>query len=370
MIRIHVIQARFGDCFLLEYGEEANPSFMLVDGGPSRNYEQQLKPALTALLKDHTHIDDVVISHVDNDHIVGVLDFLTELQQQKDKGGKPYLSIGQVWFNSFSKTIGNADIQERMTKVNKVAAVNGLKMQEMSMALNGIKEGGRVLQRTTNLCIDVNKDAPNGFFLASKDNKPISRPNIDITVIGPTAVNLDKLRIEWEEWIKKNEQHIAAGKYTKDVAAALDRSVPNLSSIVMLIKADGKTILLTGDCRSDHLQQGLIETGLSADGRYHVDVLKVPHHGSRRNTRKSFFEEVTADAYIISADGTYDNPDEETLDWIVAAAQTAGRKVKLIFTNETASTTALLQKYSPGSYDIQFLGKNENYMTYTLAPAL
>jgi beta-lactamase superfamily II metal-dependent hydrolase len=185
-------------------------------------------------------------------------------------------------------------------------------------------------------------------------------------IIGPTAGNLEKLRTEWEAWIKTNEQKIAAGKYTKDVAAALDRSVPNLSSIVMLINADNKSILLTGDCRADHLQQGLIETGLSTDGRYHVDVLKVPHHGSQRNARKKFFEEVTADTYIISADGTYNNPDEETLCWIVESARAANRKIKLILTNETPSTTALLQKYHPDTYEIQFLKKDEKYLTYNL----
>jgi len=367
MIRIHVIQARFGDCFLLEYGNESSPSFMLIDGGPSGNYEQALKPALTTLLKDQSHIDDIVISHVDNDHILGVLDLLTDLQQQQDKGAKPNLSIGQVWFNSFTKTIGTPALQDRMTKVNKVAAVNGLKMQEMAMALNGIKEGGRVLQRTTNLRIAVNKDAPNGFYLAAANNKHIRRENLDITIIGPTAANLEKLRTEWEEWIKTNEQKIAAGKYTKDVAAALDRSIPNLSSIVMLIKADNRSILLTGDCRADHLQQGLMETGLSTDGRYHVDVLKVPHHGSQRNARKKFFEEVTADTYIISADGTYDNPDEETLYWIVESALAANRKIKLILTNETPSTTAFLQKYHPGTYDVQFLSKGQKYLTFILS---
>ncbi len=45
MIRLHAIQARFGDCFLLEYGE-TSPAYILIDGGPTRNYDEHLKPAL------------------------------------------------------------------------------------------------------------------------------------------------------------------------------------------------------------------------------------------------------------------------------------------------------------------------------------
>ena len=365
MIKFHVIQARFGDCFLLEYGEQDNPSFMLIDGGPRHTYDEHLKPALNELMKGHTAIDDLVISHVDNDHIIGVLDLLAELQSQQDTGVKPFLTIGQLWFNSFNTTIGTKDIETRIGKINKMASMNGVQMQEMSMAVNGIREGGIVMKRAVRLNIPVNKDAATGFYLAKENELPIKRPNLEIIVAGPTADNLKKLQVEWEEWVRKNERKIAEGKYTREVAAAMDKSVPNLSSIVLLIKADGKTILLTGDCRSDHLQQGLIETGLSADGNLHVDIFKVPHHGSMRNTTKQFFEEVTADIYIISADGTYDNPDDETLYRIVESAQKAGRKIKIVLTNETTSTAALLQKNKPDEYgyEIQFMEKGEQFLT-------
>ena len=126
-----------------------------------------------------------------------------------------------------------------------------------------------------------------------------------------------------------------------------------------------KTILFTGDCRSDHLQQGLIETGLSTDGKLHVDIFKVPHHGSMRNSTQQFFIEVTADTYIISADGTNDNPDDEVLYWIVEAAHAAGRKIKLVLTNDTESTTALLEKYKTEEwgYEVEFLNEGEGWMT-------
>jgi beta-lactamase superfamily II metal-dependent hydrolase len=361
MFKLFAIQARFGDCFLLEYGE-ANPGYILIDGGPGRNYEQNLKPALNDLLKGHQTLDSIIISHVDNDHIMGIVDLLVELKYQKDTGEKPFLNIGQLWFNSFKTTIDSNNFEKRIKGINSIAGANGIKMQEMSMAVNGIREGYQLVTIARFLDIPVNSETKNGFYLAAKNGQTYKRPGLEIIVVGPTNANLQALRKEWEEWIQKNEQKIKEGKYTKDFAAMSDKSIPNLSSIVLLIKADGKTILLTGDCRGDHLQQGLIETGLSADGTYHVDIFKVPHHGSKRNSTKKFFAEVTADTYIISADGTYDNPDDETLFWIVETAKEAGRKIRLIVTNQTSSTNSLLQKYDPKQwgYDIQFLNKGDN----------
>mgnify|MGYP003471495795 CR=1 FL=1 len=143
-----------------------------------------------------------------------------------------------------------------------------------------------------------------------------------------------------------------------------DRSIPNLSSIILLIKAEGKTILLTGDCRGDHLQEGLIETGLSANGSFHVDIFKVPHHGSQRNVTRDFFSEVTADTYVISADGTHGNPDVETLSWIVETAKEAERRIQIVFTNQTPSTHALLDRYPPGDwgYQTHFIQTDENFL--------
>jgi beta-lactamase superfamily II metal-dependent hydrolase len=43
-------------------------------------------------------------------------------------------------------------------------------------------------------------------------------------------------------------------------------------------------------------------------------VLKLPHHGSIRNASEAFFESITADHYIISANGKFDNPDKALLD--------------------------------------------------------
>ncbi len=363
MFNLYAIQAGFGDCFLLEYGA-AKPHYILIDGGPSKNYDNFVKPALERLMKDARNLDAVMVSHVDNDHIVGVLDLLVDLKFQNDAGEKPYLNIGQLWFNSFKDTIDTGDFEKRLKEINTIAGVSGIRMQEMSLTFNGIREGYQILSVARFLDIPINPDTERGFYFAGQDEPTFNMANLEITVIGPTLSNLEKLKNKWEEWIKDNEQKIKDGKYTREFAAMSDRSIPNLSSIIMQIKAEGKTILLTGDCRGDHLQDGLIETGLSDDGSYHVDVFKVPHHGSQRNMTRELFTQVTADTYVISADGTYGNPDYETLTWIVETARDADRNIQLMVTNQTPATDELLINYPPveWGYQIQFIPEGENFI--------
>jgi hypothetical protein len=84
-----------------------------------------------------------------------------------------------------------------------------------------------------------------------------------------------------------------------------------------MAECDGRRMLLTGDARDDHILDGLRAAGLVDDGgAFHVELLKLPHHGSIRNMRPEFFACVTADHYVISADGRFGNPETESLQLI------------------------------------------------------
>src|SRR5262249_5599545 len=134
-------------------------------------------------------------------------------------------------------------------------------------------------------------------------------------------------------------------------AAMADKSIPNLSSIVVLAKCNGKTLLLTGDARGDHILGGLEAARLAKDGKIHVDVLKVQHHGSDRNASRGFFDAVTAETYVISANGKYGNPDLDTLTWIVESARAQQRQIQLVITNHTDSTKELQKKFKPSTFN-------------------
>jgi hypothetical protein len=100
-----------------------------------------------------------------------------------------------------------------------------------------------------------------------------------------------------------------------------------------------------------------------------VDVFKLPHHGSVRNVTPELFERITADTYVISANGKYDNPDFQTLEWLVQAASKQGRSFTIVATNETDSTKALIEKYNPedSHYIFKFIEPKVNSITLDLS---
>jgi hypothetical protein len=95
--------------------------------------------------------------------------------------------------------------------------------------------------------------------------------------------------------------------------------VYNLSSLIILASAGDRRMLLTGDALGEDIIAGLKRLDLLKDNKFHVDLLKMPHHGSSRNVSLDFLRQVTADHYVISADGKYDNPDKTTLEWLTEA---------------------------------------------------
>jgi hypothetical protein len=133
---------------------------------------------------------------------------------------------------------------------------------------------------------------------------------LSFVVVGPAGDRLDDLHEAWERDVRRRPPTEAK------VAAYLDGSVYNLSSIVMLAQLKRKRMLLTGDARGDDILDGLRSAGLLKRAPLHVDVLKLPHHGSDRNVETDFFRRIVADHYFVSGDGTHGNPETATLQMI------------------------------------------------------
>ena len=165
------------------------------------------------------------------------------------------------------------------------------------------------------LAVEVNRGTPDNLVLGGKDRKLGS---LALNVIGPAKEEADALKAEWKKQVKKILEKEAEQR--AEAASALDKSVFNLASIVVVAEVDGKRMLLTGDARGDKILQNLETHGLlDDDGKLHVDLLKMPHHGSDRNVDEDFFRRVTADHYVMSGDGKHHNPELETFRMLFSA---------------------------------------------------
>ncbi len=364
MLKLRIIQAKQGDCMILEYGTLAKPKYILIDGGPATIYKTHLRGELRKIKKAKGKLDLVVLSHVDDDHVHGLLDLMAELQQQRDDGVPETIAIDSLWHNSYSQTMGD-EIEARFRQLMEVEDVGPLGDSPMSdimgtsdTSARNISQGDRLTEAATALGIPINPFKLERPICVDDALAPITFDNLCLHIVGPTNKNLEKLREEWLAWLKGREKHAQDRDLAMAEEAEIepDDSPPNLSSIMLLAEAAGRTILFTGDGRGDDLLQGLGQAGLlSPEGKLHVDVLKLPHHGSARNVTKEFFKTITADKYIISANGNDGNPDLVTLTWIVEAAKEQAREIEIVVTKATDSLRQLVRAYAPGEYGYRLI---------------
>jgi glyoxylase-like metal-dependent hydrolase (beta-lactamase superfamily II) len=338
MFKLHAVQAAFGDCLILEYGDAAQPRFVLIDGGPAHTYQSHLKPVVQRLLSQRGQLELAVLSHVDNDHVIGLLDLFGDLQAQA-QAGRSRLAVRALWHNAFSQTIGRELDETILREVPDLSAWAPDLADPLDVVARGIAEGDHLQRGATALGVPINPGFPGGVVVTEAGTAH-SAQDLSIHVLGPSQKALERLRKQWQAWLERPRD--------RDLGPGKDQSVPNLSSIMLLAETGGARTLLPGDGRADEIVDGLKASGAWQTGdTFHVDLLKLPHHGSARNATPGFFRAIQADRYLICADGTNGNPDPLTLDWLLAAARDDGREFELIATSQTQSLTDFLARFPP-----------------------
>ena len=91
-MKLHVVQAEYGDCLLLISENGKNSTAVLIDGGPYQTFEKHLRPTLQKLPKNGK-LDLVVLSHIDNDHIISLVDLFGLIKDQREKGIEELVKI-------------------------------------------------------------------------------------------------------------------------------------------------------------------------------------------------------------------------------------------------------------------------------------
>ena len=329
---LDVRRARKGDCLIVHHGTKDDPGLILIDAGPAKVYHPHLKPRLAkiraarGLNEDDTlPVDLLMVSHIDDDHINGVLELTKELVDA-DKAQPLPLKVRSFWHNSFDNIIGN-DPEELLAAVTSSffggASLSGEPETEgldpdAARVLASCEQGFRLRDDAKRLKFRVNPQFQGALVIATEESEPIDMgKGLRFTVAGPMREELIKLQKDHDAFLKKQKEE----KKTKAALASFsDTSIANLSSIVLLAEVGKKRMLLTGDARGDKILKGLELVGLlEKDGtsKMHVDILKMPHHGSDRNVKPNFFQRITADHYVFSGDGEHGNPERETLQMLL-----------------------------------------------------
>ena len=347
---LDIRRARKGDCLLLHAGSAAKPALVMIDGGPKGVYVPHLKPRLKEIRaarglppQKPLQVDLLMVSHVDDDHIQGILDLTREL---RGASGVPFVRFQRIWHNSFDEIIDQDphDLTSSIAAQFGAAALDGELPDDATVdrddadeevvrstlkVLASIPQGHRLRRDAEALSVQANPEFDNHLVLAAPDEVAIT-PDLTFVVAGPMERELGNLKKDHNDWLKALK---AKGMTPEEALAAyVDTSVSNLSSIVVLARAGGKTILLTGDARGDKILHGLEQVGLLGAGQsMHVDVLKVPHHGSANNLETAFFERVTADHYVFSGNGEHGNPERQAMEMLFTARGSAPFTVHMTY---------------------------------------
>ncbi len=256
-----------GDAIAIRYGDFSSPEtqhVIVIDGGT-----KETGKALVEHVKTHygtLFVDVVIASHLHNDHISGLSEVLESLTVGK-------LVIHCPW--DYTGTI------QKMTK--PATAPSGLK---------------KYLEKSLDMLSTLTD-------LASEKGIPIVQPfageqiHDGLYVLGPTKEYYLQLLANFGVTPEVKEEHkieqfIGAMKDAVSwVAEALhietlsddypDTCPENNSSLVLLLVADGKRFLFTGDAGKEALGQAIDFAEKNGVSLNKIDFLDVPHHGSKRN---------------------------------------------------------------------------------------
>jgi hypothetical protein len=347
MVTFEALNALYGDCLLLRYpGLDGKEQIWIIDGGPKSEtvngkplavWKDVLLPRLKEINPAPTlPVSLGMVSHIDDDHINGIQKLTSMLRSAGPANPAP-VKFDRFWFNSFDDLVGPrpAGLSGTAATASMASlaeeALPGLDDDHATLVLQSVAQGDALGSDLRALQLNGNRPV-NGMVVAKKGQKTFKVDGAEVTIVGPMQERIDKLRAEWvralQEPTKEARQAALQELFLPD--KSLDRAVPNLSSIVVLVEVGGRKLLLTGDANGKHIVSAWQDLGLGAVP-VKLDLLKMPHHGSVRNSTEGFLEFFVADHYVFSANGKYDNPDAPVIEAIVKGH--GHRKIALYFTN-------------------------------------
>jgi len=316
MFRVRAVQVQQGDALLVSYGTAERPRHLLVDGGPSQSIATLLSVLERARVDEVLKLEALVVTHYDLDHIQGVIELLEALP--------PWLEIEDVWFNGYHH-LGAADA----LGANEADALSAL-IRKLGLPWN------KYFQKSGD---------DNVGRAVLQASKPVFLPDgLEIRVLSPDQRGLSALARVWKNpAVPPAEPHQVPGdalgradtwppkefSATRVHSYTPDRSIPNQSSIALLLTFDNKRALLAGDAFAEVVKAGLELNGPGVDT---VDLLKVSHHGSKGNTHMPLLKLMGCKRFLISTSGkTHSHPDHGLIERLVAD----GRNPEIIFNYNT-----------------------------------
>ncbi|WP_197342548.1 AVAST type 1 anti-phage system MBL fold metallo-hydrolase Avs1a [Ralstonia solanacearum] len=367
MLRLKMYPAKNGDAFLVE----ASGAHVLIDAGYASTFNDHIAPDLRQIAHVGGQLDLLVCTHIDGDHIGGLLDFISS---NGAPGARSIIDVSEVWHNSLRSLPSPPGPPDSASDRAVLEAIRrrGFHLPLASgPAANPIsaKQGSSLAKLLKQHGYPWN--ASDGTTCMTSGRLPHTLPNgVQIHLIGPTMARLEDLRAWWIREMRRlsykggaNVDPVIEDAYemvcasTRQPAPAMVKSISagstkrlndvympdisptNGSSIAILIESEGSRLLFLGDAWAEDIVVELKRLEGRGDPQL-FDAIKVSHHGSVHNTSVELLSLIDAPIFLISSNGSaHHHPDFEVLAEIVDRPATFERKI--YFNYETPASTRL-----------------------------
>lgn len=295
-MKVNFLEANNGDCILISYTYDSYTKNIMIDSGVSKTYEYKigrlkkegsLKKVILDLQEKDQNIDLLIITHVDDDHIGGILKYFASNDYDSNL-------IKKVWFNSgrlineyFQRNSENQNEQE---------------LNEFDTTNTSISQGVTFESKIESIW---------DKRLIKSNLEEMNEQGIKFKILSPNDEKLKKLLIKWEKEVAfsltsgENDYHNTIEELSENDEFKEDKSIHNGSSIAFILEILDKKMLFLGDAHPSTIIEKLIEYGFSEENKLKLDFVKLSHHASKANTSSELLKLIDCKKFIVLTDGSF-----------------------------------------------------------------
>lgn len=365
--------AGIGDCNVIRLIKDDGTQYaIMVDCG---KYTQAIKEYVRDVL--HNHIDLLIATHIDGDHILGLTNMLSNHEG---------LLVDNIWYNSYRRTniktrIELNEQQKKILEQIKQALpveFDAINYREISNT-QGKSLAKTILEKETLYRVwrtDYITDQTTDFILPNDFGK--------IVLLGPKHKALQTIAKKfknafdeyfmqiWNESIDCGEElqellirlidslqsrikkktvasikgpiHNAAFVRNAAKDETLDDSDTNYSSIAFMLECNGHKIAMLGDAFASTIEDTIVKKYSDDEKPIACEAIKVSHHGSNGNNSKTLCNLISSHRYFIPGGKGTEYPTWGTFGRIVESNK--DEYPKLVVFSHTCDMTELINGLS------------------------
>lgn len=390
---VKMFAASNGDAFLLK-DENPDGFAILIDGGFASTFQNEIRSELVTLRQEGRVLDLVIATHIDADHISGLIKFFCDNGPAK---APRIVKVERVWHNSLRSIPAKSSQASREPSEDDHRLIDDICRRGFSLSNDSSRLGEEISARQGSSLASLllkggyNWNGSDGrLAIDTSIGKFTLGPSVCINVLGPKLERLEDLRDRWIaelqryglvgnvlegerfddafEFLSATDKasmqaalteigHSQSSEKSLEEAHHPDESVNNGSSIAVSIETPASNVLFLGDSWAQDIEEAIEERahgGLSLV----FDAIKVSHHGSIGNTTCKLLSLVDSPVYLISTNGAkHGHPDLPVLREIVDRPSAFVRH--LHFSHSTPESRHLL-KYESKSGSAFVVHENSN----------